>query len=275
MIVVAVILGTGLRSLGAALWGFRLAPDTALYSAPGWSLFPSPLGRLLGTLGGSSGVVAGTVAGSMLFVVAVAAVAHELGGSARAGALFAALVPPAWWSIFPGVDALGASLILLAVYYDLRGWTRARAAACTLAVAFHFAALPFVVALLVVRAHNPRRAAVVCAALGAVGVGLLLVTPYGGSVEAIGHTPKVWEVGGVTVILSGLFFIPWAARIARAHRVHAVAFAWTVVLLVIAGVFGWPDHRTNTRYALPLVGLLAAAATVRPNALRPDRGTGL
>lgn len=103
--------------------GWRLDPDTALYSRRGLHLWPSPLGDLSGTIGGHRLVV---VVSAIAAAIAIALVPE------RGRLLFAGAAT--WAFAFPGVDALGIVFVLLALRASSRA---ARAGAFTLAALAH------------------------------------------------------------------------------------------------------------------------------------------
>lgn len=98
----------------AALWvvymdailGARLKPDTGLYSS-GWTP-RSPLGSLAGLIGGLGGVIALSAIGSGIALAVTVRKGSPIGIAIAAGAIAA-------WGAWPGMDAAGAALVLLAV----------------------------------------------------------------------------------------------------------------------------------------------------------------
>jgi len=86
--------------------GFRLVPDTALYSSGAVFEFPVLLGGVPGAVAGFAGVavVSAAAAGAAVALVSGSAVIR-----------WWMLLLSAYWFAFPGVDAVGVALVLAAV----------------------------------------------------------------------------------------------------------------------------------------------------------------
>jgi hypothetical protein len=110
----AVIAGGFMASLAlvTGALGWKLVPDTALYSRRGFHLWPSPFGDLLGTMAGRWGVlVASAVAAGVVVYLLPAGVPR---------ALF--VLVAGYWFLHPGVDSLGVLAVLLLERTGRRRW---------------------------------------------------------------------------------------------------------------------------------------------------------
>lgn len=218
-----------------------LDPDTSLYARGGLGLFPSPLGRLVGN-GGEWGIALFNVAANVLLVLGAAQLARRHGGRPLLAASIALAAPLALWTIFAAMDTAAAAAIVWALALGRRSLL-------AVAVGLHLAALLVAVAL-VAREARVR----VVAGLAAVGLVLLLATPYR-SVLSI-DMGLVASSAAITVGVFALTFAPFVRRIAP---------ALPIVLggAVAAGLVAGAAWQTNMRYTLPAVPVAAAYSTVR------------
>jgi hypothetical protein len=217
-------------------------PDVRLYTS-GVSLFPSPLGTLLGTALGMRGLA---VIQAICCGAIVASLVH-LRPPFRAVVV---ALPVLIWCAILGVDVL-AAVLFVAGYLLHRGWLR------------WLAGLVHLSALLLVVVTSRARWAVAAAALGGA---LLATTSYRAGIEgsfrvlpeALAAGLTVAVVGVLPAVVSG---VPvWTRRYALLvlGTSAAVTFAVRHDLSV-----GWPWYWTTThtlRYALPLVLIALVAA---------------
>jgi len=261
---------SGLRALIAWLvLDAVLIPDTALYAQGGLGLFPSPLGRALGAFG-PVGLGVATVVASFFLPYLAARIARAAGGAPVLAAGIALLTPLALWSMFVGVDALGAALLLAALASHLEHRVRWAVAFAALAVLAHLAVLPLVLVLVLVLIRSWAYRIAALAALAVFAAGVLRLTAYGGNLAALREPASIVKVGILTL---GIAFLPYLVALRRlltASELRPLLVALALGTALAAGYVGAQERRTNARYALPLVVLLAAVVAV-PNRARPRR----
>lgn len=251
------------RALVAWFWlEAELRPDTRLYVSDGLGLFPSPLGRVLGSWGLDVLAVYNAAACAALVVLA-ALLAQHYGGRPFLAGLIALCIPVAFWTVFVGMDALGAALLLGAVLCRAKRKTFDEGFLLFAAVAVHLAVAPLVLAA----ALTNRRLWVPGAAVAVLVASAALLTPYGGNATGLLQPSRVFAVGTLTLLLALMPFGPWLVRLFRAHELRSLLVAWAVATGLAAGVVGAEAKSSNTRYALPLV-LLAAVIVATPSGSR-------
>lgn len=235
---VAAAVGSLVLSLGFDL---HYWPDVRLYTS-GVSLFPSPLGTLLGTAVGLEGlavvqaICCGLIAGGLVLL------------RPPVRAVVVATPVLVWCSIL-GVDVLAAVLFVAGYLLD-RAWLR------------WIAGLVHLSELFLVVATSRLRWALVCVA---VGFGLLLTTSYRAGLEGSFTVLPQALAAGLVVALVGLLPVLVTRSVQRAHLLLACGVGGAVVFAVrhdLTDGRQWYWTTTHTlRYALPLVliGLVAAA----------------
>jgi len=228
----------------------HLIPDTGLYAAGGIGLYPSPLGRLAGSLGLDvlAWVNAAAVAGTVL---AAAHLARRYNGSPVLAALCVFFAPLAAWTIFPGVDALGALAVLLVLLW---GSPWVLVTACV-----HLAALPVAVGVYIVRTRNVYVGAVALA----IGLVLALMTPYAEVFRSTFPVEAALRVGAQTGLIIFATLVPlvwWLRRSALRLEVAAAVGA----AVIVAAIVGAREKESNARYGLPVAMVAAAAAGAVP-----------
>jgi hypothetical protein len=235
---IAAAVGSLLLTLG---FGLHYWPDVRLYTS-GVSLFPSPLGTLIGTALGMEG----------LAVVQALCCGAIAGGLVLLRPPFRAVIvatPVLVWCSILGVDVLAAVLFVAGYWLD-RGWLR------------WASGLVHLSELLLVVAASRLRWALACVVVGS---GLLLATPYrAGLVGSFAVLPQALAAGAL-VALVGLLPVLMTRSLERAHVLLACGVGVGVGFAVRHDLaVGWPWYWTTThtlRYALPLVlvGLVASA----------------
>lgn len=257
---------SGARALvGWLVLDATLIPDTELYAAGGLGLFPSPIGRALGAFG-VVGLGVATVVGSAALPYLAARLATRAGGGALFAAAVAFATPLALWSMFVGVDAIGAALFLAACVAGLEhryGWLVAFAA---LAVLTHLAVLPLVVLLVLVVASSWAHRLVGLAVLAAFAGLVLAFTDYGPVVYSLDDPAAIAKVGGLTLLIAFLPYVVALRRLLSASDLRPLLVACALGTAFAAGLVGAAERQSNARYALPLVVLLAAVVA-RPRPL--------
>lgn len=252
----------------------HLDPDTELYASGSLGIFPSPLGRVAG-LGGYWTLSAVSV----LSAVALVALCRTF-----YGAVALVLSPTFVWCIFPGVDALGALLVVVAVglppqAYQRMSWrgrrfsrdtgnesdgyaeslgltplpsrllypSRPRSRLSAASAAAVLAPLAHASTLPVSVVLAARRSALLSACIFAGGLALLPLTPYLVDISST-LEPRSVAYGALTVLFVGLPLV-YAARVLDSVPVAAA----TVLAVAIVQA---DDPGTVTRYALPLAAVL-------------------
>lgn len=238
----------------------RLVPDTAIYAQGGFGLFPSPVGRALGAFGAGPLAVA-NAAGAAVMVLAAAALAHRCGGRPWLAALLVTVAPLGLWGMFASVDALGAALVAAGLWAYLEERRRAAYGLMALACATHLAVVPLVAAWALV-GLRARARLVVLGSTVLLSAAVLVLTPYGGIVSAVATPATVLAVGLATAGIVALTFLPAAPWVLRRNPLRRQTVALLVGVVVAAGVVGAAERRSNSRYALPLVPVLSAAAAI-------------
>lgn len=262
----AVLVALGLAK-GVAGWivGADLQPDTALYTQGGFGLFPSPLGRALGSLGVDA--IAGVnVAANALLVLGSMRLARSLGRNELAAGAIALLSPLGVWTIVASMDGIAAALLVWAAYMLASGRVWVSAGLAMVAAGFHTAALVIVALALLV--WLPRLGFVV-----AVGGALLaLGTQYA---TVVGDPRPVAFVtsAAATAALFLVSFLPVVRRL---------GYAWPAIAggAVSAGLVASSAFQVDGRYMLPAVAIGAACVGPRRGSLpgsttvEPDTACG-
>lgn len=230
-------------------WGYFglelvMLPDFALYSSGGLGLFPSPLGRLLGSLGPAPFAVV-SVVGAGVCTLAVGLAARARGASMAWACWLFALSPASLYLAYAGVDAPALALLLLA--FGSRH-TLGRAAGVTLAALTHLSLVPFAL-LLGRRGYAGWLAGSV---LGLVALGSVLLTPYSGVVFGILEPGALTAMGLGALVGLGLS-LPALLFVGRPP------LAWWFALAVGVLECG-AQHHLQARYLLPAAAIAAASA---------------
>jgi hypothetical protein len=266
VVVVLLALAAVVRTLyGWYHWHAQLMPDTWLYVQGGIGLFPSPLGRLIGSFGPNALAWVSALSTGAIVLLA-AAIADELHGRRTLAAALAFCAPLGIWTIFAGVDALACALLLAGVWLLLRNGWRHALACFTAAVLAHPAALPVVAAL-----FWTRRTWHYSLAAGAIGVLALALTPYNGIVEGLNHPLGFLRAGGATVAIAAATMAPLIYWTRHRTRLTRALNAFAVGTFLAAGFAGAAEGvHSVARYALPLVMLACAVACAAPARRDPE-----
>ena len=251
------VLGLALVALLAARsafawleWRERLVPDDLLYVSGGGWLYPSPLGRLIGSLDGMTGLAILNVAGAVVLGLAVYQLAERLAGNGPFALACLLLAPAGLYMDAAGVDAAAAGLFVAAV--ATKGWRSPALAiaACVL----HVAIVPFAL-LLLLRATSSTAVRVTCGLTGlALAGGVLLLTPYRGVPRGF-ESPALVRWTTVTLILG---VGPLAAVLIWLRPRLTPAGWFAIAVAVIAAIEAGAQGHLQIRYELPAVGLLGA-----------------
>lgn len=234
------------------------SPDAALYTS-GFSLFPSPLGTILGTLLGVEGLAVLQALTIGAVVVALIALRVPL------RAIVVALPVLIW------VAPLSLNVIAGALFAF--GWWRRRARWQWVAAGFHLSTL-----LLVIAANRTRAVALLALALG---VALLVVTPYSAGLETAIKFERAPEalLGGLCVATLGL--LPglvagvrvWETQYLALGVALALATAYAVRFDLSNGYVLSTSIPQTCRYALPVVFVcFIEAASIRDQQVGTSAG---
>ena len=226
--------------------GIAIQPDFDYYTQGGLGLFPSPIGRALGSLGphwfASMSIVASGVC--------VYAVARRAERPTLAAWLFAVSPATLQQLSYAGIDPIGFALLLLA-FAGIRPMSMAVLAAMT-----HLTLIPFAL-LQFARSGTRARWAGIGAVVAIAALGFLF-TPYRGIVESnVGSTMLAAFVVGLAV---GVLVSLPALLVVRPSRL------WLLAVVIGATECALVLH-VQPRYLLPAAAL-AAIGPVRPAVAR-------
>ncbi len=245
MIVALIVVAAGLMGLrsfyGWSEFDLRMVPDFELYTAGGVGLYPSPLGRLAGSLGPD--VFAGLSIGASVALVLVIgfAVRRRRGGLAAVAGLAALAVAPAsLYFNYAGIDALAllpfalaAAGVLPIVFAVVAGLT-------------HLSLAPYLVLLM----PRPSQASwwswFVLVPFGFIVAAALLMTPYAGILT------QLVAVAFVSNFVLGL--AAWAILSAPLFLFGRPSGRTWLAALIGAAECGAQNH-LQARYLLPAVVL--------------------
>lgn len=234
-----------------------LQPDTSLYAQGGLGLFPSPVGRGIGWGGVDALAYVNTAAGFAL-VLAVAVLAAQLGGNVILAAVLAVLTPLSYWTIFAGVDTLGALLVVVAVAAGARrsSWLAWAGAGAT-----HASTIPIVLVKGVAGAwaasSRRLRWLPVAAILAAITL-ILVLTPYGGNVAVLAHPWRAVRCALLTVGIVTVAYLPAIRRLASpgGRRLIVPVLLGTAIAAAAVG----SERSSSSRYGLPAAMVMCAVA---------------
>lgn len=233
---------------GSAWWAWatvrlRYSPDFELYSQGGLGIYPSPLGRVAGSLG--EDVLVGL---SILSAALVVLLVWRAAGTSWA-AVALTLSPVTLYLGHAGIDPVGLALYTAALAGIRPGLT------LTAAALTHWALAPFVL-FEVARSKclSWAQRALLSFFLGGAALIVLIVTPYGGIVAGLldGGFPLAFLQG----LAAGVALAAPALLVFRQRPAHVVA------LLIGAFECGLQQH-LQARYLLPAAVLLVATGELR------------
>jgi hypothetical protein len=260
---------------GAAVYSFGLPlqPDASYYVG-GVSLFPSPLGTVLGTAGGYTGLALLNAAAAFAIILLVALLALELGNRPLVAQGLALLVAPAEWFRDWGMDAPAVALLLAAALLQLRGRSRGALSAAALAAATHLAALPLALGAIVVQARRSRTV-VIALGLAAAGAVIAARTAYATAFDVL-LEPHAFVEGAHELVLA-CWPILLLSPVATLHpRVRLLVFGSALGAIVAGAIPATVGQFGLTRYAVPCLFIATAGIRFRRvirfrrAVLRPD-----
>ena len=249
--------------IGTAVYfgGIPLLPDIDYYVG-GLSLFPAPLGTLIGTAVGYSGMPALNAVASFAIILLVGLIARQLGGQPLIAQILALLIARAGWFTSWGIDSTAIAFLLVAALLHFRGRPRLAVAFVCLGAATHLAVLPLVLGALAVCAYRQKLAWV--AALGLAGFGLAIAyfTGYQAGFRVL-HEPHAFVEGAHEVFLS-CWPLLLAACLVRFHSRTMLLFAGSALGAILAGAIPASVNQVGvTRYAVPCIFIAVAGVTLR------------
>ena len=251
--------------------GIPMWPDVDYYVG-GVSLFPAPLGTLIGTAVGYSGFPALNAVASFAIILLVGLIARELGGRPLIAQVVALLVARAGWFRDWGMDSTAVALLLVAVLLYFRGRTRSAVVFVCLGVATHLAALPLVLGALAVSAYRQRLAWVAALGLACFGLGIAYFTGYRAGFRLL-HEPRAFVEGAHEVLLA-CWPLLLVACVARFHARAVPIFVGSALGAILAGAIPASVNQVGlTRYAVPCVFIAAAGASLRSSRDRASRAS--
>ena len=187
-------------AIGVAVYefGIPLEPDASYYVG-GLSLFPSPLGTLLGTAGGYPGLALLNGFAAFAIILLVGLIASDLGGHAFAAQILALLIARGEWFTSWGMDSPAVALLLAAALLHVRGRSRWAIVLVGLAAATHLAALPLALGVLALHARR-RGTMTVVIGLAAAGALVAWFTGYRAGIPSSARTRCTHRGGTRTAI---------------------------------------------------------------------------
>ncbi len=185
MLVLPAALGVAVYFAGIPLW-----PDVDYYVG-GISLFPSPIGTVMGTLLGYPGLAILNAVAAFGIIFVVGLLALELGTRPLIAQALALFVVPANWFTNWGMDAPATAMLLVGVLLYLRGHSTWAVVLGAMAAATHLAALPLAVGALIAQARLRGVLSGLC--LLALGAIVAMQTPYGAAFELLSTPHALFE----------------------------------------------------------------------------------
>ena len=218
--------------------GLQHNHDATLYTS-GFSFFPSPLGTTLGTLLGIEGL-------AIVQALVIGAAATSLVALRVPLRSIAVAFPVLIWIAPLGVDVIAGALFAW-------GWWRGRERWYWIAAGFHLSALLLVVAV--------SRARWIAALALALGVTLLVITPYGAGLRTAAELERAPQalVGGLLVatlaLLPGLVagVRVWEGTFLALGVALALGTAYAIRFDLSDGYVLWTSVPQTFRYAFPVV----------------------
>jgi hypothetical protein len=239
--------------------GLPLEPDASYYVG-GISLFPSPLGTVLGTAGGYTGLALLNAAAAFAIILVVALLALELGSPPLlAQGLVLLIVPVAWFWTW-GMDAPAIALLLAAALLQFRGHSRWAIAFACLGCATHLAALPLALGAVVLNSRG--RGVLIALGLAAAGAGVALLSAYRVAFGVL-LQPSAFVEGAHELLLACwpvLLLLPIATL---QPRVRPFVFGSALGAIVAGAIPASVGQVGLTRYAIPCVFIAIAGIRFR------------
>lgn len=266
MLVLPAALGVEVFFMGFPLW-----PDASYYLG-GISLFPSPLGTVLGTVaGGYTGFAILNAIAAFAIILVIGLIALELGTHPLVAQLLAFLVVPVEWFMDWGMDAPGVAMLLVGGLLYLRGHTTWALVLGAAAAATHLAALPLVVGAVIAQAR--LRGVLISACLVGLGAVVAMRTPYRAAFGILSEPEALlegarelayacWPRLVLVLLVMGLDRRVW--RLLGGSAVGAVVAGAIPAAVGQVGI---------TRYAVPCLFLAVPALRLRRNAARATART--
>ena len=213
-------------------------PKATLYTS-GFSFFPSPLGTTLGTFLGIEGL-------AIVQALVIGAVATSLVALRVPLRSIAVAFPVLIWIAPLGVDVIAGALFAW-------GWWRGRERWYWIAAGFHLSALLLVVAV--------SRARWIAALALAVGVTLLVITPYGAGLRTAAEIERAPQALAGGVLVATLALLPglvagvrvWEGTLLAFGVAVALGTAYTVRYDLSDGYVLWTSVPQTFRYAFPVL----------------------
>jgi hypothetical protein len=218
--------------------GLQHNPDATLYTS-GFSFFPSPLGTTLGTLLGIAGL-------AIVQALVIGATATSLVALRVPLRSIAVAFPILIWIAPLGVDVIAGALFAW-------GWWRGRERWYWIAAGFHLSALLLVVAV--------SRARWIVAVALALGVTLLVVTPYGAGLRTAAELERAPQALAGGLLVATLALLPglvagvrvWEGTFLALGVALALGTAYAVRFDLSDGYVLWTSVPQTFRYAFPVV----------------------
>lgn len=237
-----------------------LRPDTMLYIHGESWFYPSPLGRLLGSVGGYSGMVLASGIAAFFLPQVVGRIAEDNGRNPVSAGWKALLFPAAWFMFPASVDPLAALLVLSALAVSRKASSLVLLA---LGVLLHLAIMPAALAIALTRFVRGGIATFFAASTCiALGIAYLVATPYGALVSNHVNFSR-FLLGGILTFGVGVTPVLWA----RSNREIDRLFVAGIIVVAFGACEAAIQQHFQIRYCLPGCLILAAACSPLTRAL--------
>ena len=254
MLLLPAALGVAVYFAGLPMW-----PDVDYYVG-GISLFPSPLGTVLGTLGGYTGFAIVNSVAAFVIILVVGLLAQELGTRPLVAQALALLVVPATWFTTWGMDAPATAMLLLGALLYLRGRSTWAVVLGATAAATHLAALPLAAGAVLAQARLRGVLSGLC--LLALGAIVALLTPYGAAFELL-STPEALLEGARELKDACWPFVLLLLVMGLDRRVWRLLGGAAIGAIVAGAIPAAVGQAGLTRYAVPCLFLAVPALRFR------------
>ncbi len=266
LLVLPAVTGAAVYHFGIPLW-----PDEDYYVG-GISLFPAPLGTLLGTVVGYSGFPILNAAASFAIILLVGLIARELDGQPLVAQALALVIARGDWFRSWGMDSTAIALLLTAALLHFRGRSKWAIAFVCLGAATHLAALPLALGAVAMSAYRRGSVWVVALGLAAFGAAIAYVTGYRAGFRLL-HEPHAFVEGAHELVLA-CWPLLLLACVATFHRRAMGFFVGSALGAILAGAVPASVHQLGlTRYAVPCVFIAVAGVNLRGSRERTKAGS--
>lgn len=246
-----------LSILGVGYFRATLPPDTGLYLHGGSWLYPSPMGRFLGTIGGYQGMAFLTALSATFLPYLIGKLAEQNGRDRVAASWYVLLFPAAWYLFAVSVDAIAALFLVISIVVSDR---KLSLLSLTIAALLHLALLPAVVLIAALK-HLRGLALFFFFMLAAcVSFAYMVATPYGLLVSNHVNFSHFVTRGFLTFFVGIAPFLIAKLTRKNLHMDSLIFFGLSIA--AIGGLEAAMQQHFQPRYCM--VGALILAAGIAP-----------